>query len=84
MILCKIKITTNSNVFVKKKGYVQMSNVKWPLLIYAILAAASIVGIGIAISEQSIIGGLGSIVAVIVIMGMGFKTKRKMRENGEL
>lgn len=71
-------------MFEKKKGYVQMNNIKWPLLIYAILAAASIVGIGIAISEQSIIGGLGSIVAVIVIMGMGFKTKRKMRENGEL
>jgi len=61
-----------------------MNNVKWPLLFYAILAAASIVGIGISISERSLIGGLGCVAAVIVIMGMGFKTKKKMRENGEL
>ncbi|ULT58443.1 YlaF family protein [Neobacillus drentensis] len=61
-----------------------MNNVKWPLLIYAILAAVSIVGIGISISEHSVIGGVGCIAAVIVIMGMGFKTKRKMRQNGEL
>ncbi|WP_160720252.1 YlaF family protein [Bacillus sp. USDA818B3_A] len=61
-----------------------MNNVKWPLLFYSILAAASIVGIGIAISEQSLLAALGCILAVIVIMGMGFKTKKKMRENGEL
>ncbi|MFK9092276.1 YlaF family protein [Bacillus salipaludis] len=61
-----------------------MKNVKWPLLIYAILAAASIMGIGIAISEKSLIGAIGCILAVFVIMGMGFKTKRKMRENGEI
>lgn len=67
-----------------KKGYEIMKNVKWPLLVYAILAAVSIMGIGIAISEKSIIGAIGCFVAIIVIMGMGFKTKRKMRENGEL
>ncbi|MFP5111129.1 YlaF family protein [Bacillaceae bacterium C204] len=61
-----------------------MKNVKWSLLVYAMLAAASIMGIGVAIGEKSIIGALGCIVAIIVIMGMGFKTKRKMRENGEL
>ncbi|MBV7503884.1 YlaF family protein [Bacillus sp. sid0103] len=61
-----------------------MKNVKWPLLVYAILAAAGIMGIGIAISEKSLIGAIGCVLAIIVIMGMGFKTKRKMRENGEL
>jgi hypothetical protein len=61
-----------------------MKNVKWSLLVYAILAAASIMGIGIAISEKSLIGALACIVAIIAIMGMGFKTKRKMRENGEI
>jgi hypothetical protein len=66
------------------KGNENMNNVKWPLLIYAVLAASSIMGIGIAISEKSLIGTIGCILAVIVIMGMGFKTKRKMRENGEL
>jgi arginine exporter protein ArgO len=67
-----------------KKGNEIMKNVKWPLLVYAILAAVSIMGIGIAISEKSIIGAIGCFVAIIVIMGMGFKTKRKMRENGQL
>ncbi|MEH7083696.1 YlaF family protein [Neobacillus drentensis] len=61
-----------------------MKNVKWSLLVYAILAAASIMGIGVAISEKSIIGAIGCLLAIIVIMGMGFKTKKKMRENGEL
>jgi hypothetical protein len=67
-----------------KKGNEKMKKVKWPLLVYAILTAASIMGIGIAISEKSIAGAIGCFVAIIVIMGMGFKTKRKMRENGEL
>ncbi|MFJ7730091.1 YlaF family protein [Neobacillus sp. NPDC097160] len=61
-----------------------MSNVKWPLLIYAILAASSIMGIGVAISEKSIVGAVSCILAVIIIMGLGFKTKRRMRENGQL
>jgi hypothetical protein len=61
-----------------------MNQVKWPLLICAILAAVSIMGIGIAISEQSITGIIGAILAVVIVMGIGFKTKKKMRENGEL
>ncbi|EKN65536.1 hypothetical protein BABA_19651 [Neobacillus bataviensis LMG 21833] len=61
-----------------------MNNVKWSLLVYSILAAAGIMGIGIAISEKSLVGAIACILAVIVIMGMGFRTKRKMRENGEL
>ncbi|MFF2445995.1 YlaF family protein [Neobacillus sp. NPDC058068] len=61
-----------------------MNQVKWPLLMYAILAAASIMGIGVAISEKSIAGAFGSILAVAIIMGLGFKTKKKMRENGKL
>jgi hypothetical protein len=61
-----------------------MKNMKWSLLVYAILAAASIMGIGIAIGEKSLIGAIGCILAIIVIMGMGFKTKRKLRANGEI
>jgi len=61
-----------------------MTKVKWPLLIYAVLAAVCIIGIGIAIGEKSIIGAISCILALMVVMGMGFKKKRKMRENGEL
>jgi hypothetical protein len=61
-----------------------MKQIKWIFVVYAIRAASGIMGIGIAIAEKSFIGALGCIIAVILIMGMGFKTKRKMRENGEL
>ncbi|MFL9603650.1 DUF5325 family protein, partial [Aeromonas dhakensis] len=50
-----------------------MKQIKWTLLLYAILAAALIAGIGVAIAEQSIIGTLACIIAVILVMGMGFK-----------
>jgi hypothetical protein len=61
-----------------------MNNIKWIFLMYAVLAAASIMGIGVAIGVQSILGTIGCIIALVFIMGMGFKTKAKMRTNGEL
>ncbi|MBS4189070.1 YlaF family protein [Bacillus sp. FJAT-49705] len=61
-----------------------MKQIKWPLLAFAIAAALCIMGIGIAIAEESIIGILGSIIALVLVMGFGFKTKKKMRENGLL
>jgi hypothetical protein len=53
-------------------------------VVYAILAAMSIMGIGVAIGEESILGVVGSIIAVFVVMGFGFKTKAKLRANGQL
>ncbi len=41
-------------------------------------------GIGVAIGEKSLLGVIGCIVAVLFVMGMGFKAKAKMRANGEL
>lgn len=61
-----------------------MKQIKWIFVVYSVLAAVSIMGIGIAISEKSLIGALGAIALVVIIMGMGFKTKRKMRESGDL
>ena len=61
-----------------------MKQIKWIFLIYSVLAAISIMGIGVAISEKSILGAVGCVVAVILIMGIGFKTKAKMRQNGQL
>jgi arginine exporter protein ArgO len=61
-----------------------MKQVKWTLLVYAVLAAACIMGIGIAIAEKSLIGAIGCIIGIIVVMGLGFTTKKRMRENGEL
>ncbi|AIM17551.1 MULTISPECIES: YlaF family protein [Neobacillus] len=61
-----------------------MNQVKWPLLIYAILAAVCIMGIGVAIAEKSLIGVFISIVAGIIVIGLGFKTKKRMRKEGKL
>jgi hypothetical protein len=61
-----------------------MKNIKWIFVAYSVLAAAAIMGIGVAISAKSILGAIGSIFLVILIMGLGFKTKAKMRANGEL
>ncbi|NHM29642.1 YlaF family protein [Neobacillus terrae] len=61
-----------------------MKQIKWNMLAFAILAACAIMGIGVAIAEKSILGGIGCIIALILIMGFGFKTKKKLRENGQL
>lgn len=61
-----------------------MKNIKWPMLFFAIAAAACMMGIGVSIAERSPIGIGSCIAALFVVMGLGFKTKRKMRENGQL
>ncbi|MBP2239977.1 putative membrane protein [Cytobacillus eiseniae] len=61
-----------------------MQNIKWPLLAFAIVATICIMGVGIAIAEESVVGILACILVLIFIMGFGFKTKKKLRENGSL
>lgn len=61
-----------------------MKQIKWVFLIYALAAVLSMSGIGIAVAERSLTGILVSSGAFIVIMGMGFKTKRKMQKDGIL
>ncbi len=66
------------------EGVQNLKKIKWPLLALAILATLCIMGIGIAVAEESIIGIFAAIIGLIVAMGFGFKTKKKMRENGIL
>ena len=61
-----------------------MKQIKWIFVLYAVLAAVSIMGIGVAIGEKSVLGVIGSILALVLIMGLGFKTKAKLRARGEL
>ncbi|KAF0820200.1 MULTISPECIES: YlaF family protein [unclassified Cytobacillus] len=61
-----------------------MKKIKWPLLAFALGAAICMMGIGVAIGERSIIGIIIAIIALILVMGFGFKTKKKMREDGLL
>lgn len=61
-----------------------MKKIKWVFLLFAIMAAACMVGFAIAIAERSIIGMLACTLLLVFVMGMGFMKKKKMRENGTL
>ncbi|WP_042349078.1 DUF5325 family protein [Bacillus massiliigorillae] len=53
-------------------------------LLLALLATSSMAGVGISIAYRSIIGIILSILAVIIVMGMGFSTKAKLRTAGKI
>lgn len=59
-----------------------MKNVKWVFVFYALAALFSMIAIGFAVGAKSILGIIGAIILLIVVMGMGFKTKKAMREKG--
>lgn len=59
-------------------------NIKWNFLILSLLATISIGSIGIFIAEKSWIGIVVAIVLLIIIMGIGFSMKKKLREAGKL
>lgn len=61
-----------------------LRNIQWIFVLYAIAAVLAMCGIGVFIARSSVLGILLSIVALILIMGNGFKTKKKMREAGSL
>ncbi|HWO74848.1 MAG TPA: YlaF family protein [Bacillus sp. (in: firmicutes)] len=50
-------------------------------MVYACLAVLCISGIGIFISEGSSLGIFACIIGTVIIMGVGFNTKRKLRKN---
>ncbi|MGD7043533.1 YlaF family protein [Jeotgalibacillus proteolyticus] len=49
-------------------------------VLYAFAAVLAMSGVGIAVGERSILWAILSIIALIVVFGMGFKTKKKYRE----
>lgn len=55
-----------------------MKQIKWIFLFFAIIAAASMMGIGIAIAERSILGIILSTIAVVAVFGFGFSFKSKL------
>ncbi|MBS4207767.1 DUF5325 family protein [Bacillus sp. FJAT-50079] len=52
--------------------------IQWNALILAILGAFSIIAIGIFLGERSPIGMLISFIVFIIIMIIGFKSKKKV------
>ncbi|MEK5039698.1 YlaF family protein [Sporosarcina sp. FSL K6-3457] len=61
-----------------------MKNIKWIFVFYSIAAIASMCAIGVAVAMRSTPIALLAILALIMIMGNGFKTKKRMREQGVL
>lgn len=61
-----------------------MKKIKSLFLLFALVATSCIMGIGISVAERSIIGIICCILLLILVMGIGFITKKKMRENGFL
>lgn len=61
-----------------------MKKIESLFLLFALVATSCIVGIGISVAERSIIGIISCILLFILVMGIGFITKKKMRENGFL
>jgi hypothetical protein len=58
-----------------------MKQIKWVFLLFAIMTAACMIGIGIAIAEKSIIGILLCIIGTVASFGLGFSLKRKLLSN---
>ncbi|MCZ2258917.1 YlaF family protein [Sporosarcina sp. G11-34] len=61
-----------------------MKDIKWVFVFFSIAAILSMCAIGISIAERSFPGAILAIIAFILVMGYGFKTKKKMRELGTL
>jgi hypothetical protein len=54
-----------------------MKQIKWIFILFALFATASMMGIGIAIAERSIVGILFSVISLLIVMGTGFSLKKK-------
>lgn len=54
-----------------------MSTYKIVTLLIAITVAASLAGIGVAIGEKSVIGGISCALVATVMMGVGFSYKKR-------
>lgn len=52
-------------------------------LLYAILAVLCICGIGVFVSEGSAIGITACIIGTILVFGLGFRKKQKLRQRNQ-
>lgn len=65
-------------------GGKSVKDIKWVFVFYSLAALVAMAGIGISVGERSILGVLFTTAILCLIMGMGFKTKKKMRDAGLL
>lgn len=56
---------------------------KWDFLLLAVIAACSVIAIGIFIAEESLIGILISTLVLFITMGYAFKRKKLQESAGK-
>ena len=61
-----------------------MNKAKLVMFIFAVAAMLSMISIGYAIAAKTFLGAIGGLVALCAVMMIGFKMKRKFREQGLL
>ncbi|NPC92429.1 YlaF family protein [Bacillus sp. WMMC1349] len=61
-----------------------MKQIKWIFLLVALAAAISMMLIGVAIAEKNLPGVIGAVMMFIIMMGIGFSLKKRMRDKGLL
>ncbi len=61
-----------------------VKNIKWIFVLYSLAAILAMVGIGLAIGLRSVLGIFAALLLLGLVMGMGFKKKKEMREAGLL
>ncbi|MDA7026320.1 YlaF family protein [Bacillus sp. CLL-7-23] len=61
-----------------------MKQIKWIFLLFALAAVISMMFIGVAIAEKNLPGVIGAVMMFIIIMGIGFSLKKRMRNKGLL
>ena len=61
-----------------------IQNIKWVFVFYSVAALLAMAGIGLAVGLRSVLGIFAAILLLCLIMGMGFKKKKEMREAGLL
>ena len=56
-----------------------MKNLKWVFVFYSLAAVAAMCAIGVAVGMRSITIGAIAVIALVFVMGSGFKTKKHFR-----
>ncbi|MDA1475688.1 YlaF family protein [Bacillus changyiensis] len=61
-----------------------MKQVKWIFLLVALITVISMMLIGVAIAEKNLPGVIGAVIMFVIMMGIGFSLKKRMRDKGLL
>ncbi|GIN74434.1 hypothetical protein J14TS2_49090 [Bacillus sp. J14TS2] len=66
------------------KGASNLSRIRWDFLLLAMIAAFSIMGMGICLAENSWLGIALCFIVLCIAMMYGFKKKKKLQKEGNI